>query len=135
MVKVIMASVLSAWAVFSSGCASVDTGPPRDVAGTWSGQCNECPHTLLRLVLVQNGERLSGTLRGIGRSELGDPDVPLLGGKVTGPLVTFQVKIDDRERALIEANLRVSNDGRTMRGQMIHRSIFFVTFTRMGGKP
>jgi len=130
-VKVIMAVVLSAWAVFTSGCASVETGPPRDVAGTWSGQCTDCPHTFLRLVLIQNGERLTGTLRGIGRSELGDPDVPLLGGKVSGHLVTFQAKIDDRERALIEANLRVSADGGTMTGQVVHRSVFLVTFTRM----
>ena len=126
MVRVIMAVVVLA---LTSGCASVETGPPRAVAGTWNGQCVDCPHPLLRLVLAQNGDRLTGTLRGIGRSELGDPDVPLLGGKVTGDLVTFQVKGEDK--VLLEANLRVSADGATMRGQVVHRTVFFVTFTRL----
>jgi len=115
--------------VLTFGCASVETAPPRAVAGTWNGQCTDCPHTLLRLVLVQNGDRLTGTLRGIGRSEFGDPDVPLLGGKVTGPLVTFQARGEDR--VLLEANLRVVDEGGTMRGQVVHRTVFFVTFTRM----
>ena len=79
-----MAVVLSAAVLFAAGCASVETGPPRDVAGKWNGQCSDCPVRAFSLVLVQDGERLTGTLQASGRTGLGEREMPLLDGKIAG---------------------------------------------------
>ena len=43
MARLTRAVVLGAAVLFVAGCASVETGPPRDVAGTWTGRCFDCP--------------------------------------------------------------------------------------------
>jgi hypothetical protein len=55
---------------------------------------------------------------------------PLVGGKIAGRAVTFQVTGADG--IPLDAWLRVSADGQTMEGQGKHRAAFGLTFKRTG---
>jgi len=114
----------------AAACASVETGPPRDVAGRWTGQCTDCPVRAFTLVLVQDGGRLRGTLQASGRTGLGESEMVLREGRIAGRAVTFHAVGADG--IPLHANLRVSADGRTLTGQGRHRAAFALTFTRDG---
>ena len=114
----------------AAACASVASGPPRDVAGTWTGQCSDCPVRGFTLVLVQDGERLSGALQASGRTGLGEREMPLREGRIAGRAVTFHAMGADG--IPLHADLTVSADGQTMTGQGRHRAAFGLTFTRAG---
>src|SRR5262245_29946863 len=72
-----------------AGCRSIETRPPVDVAGRWTGGCYNCPVRTFTLVLIQDGERLEGALQATRRSGLGESPMPLLDGKVAGRTVKF----------------------------------------------
>ena len=112
-----------------AACAA-ETGPPPDVSGRWTGQCVNCPVRAFGLELRQSGDQLSGTLQPSGRSGLGERPMPLLNGRITGRSVSFRVVGADG--IPMEAELRVSGDGRSLEGQGRHRAGFGLSFTRTG---
>lgn len=130
MAKGVASLALLALVLGAVGCASVDTGTPRDVSGTWTGQCDNCPVRSFRLIVKQEGEQVSGTLQATGQSGLGENEMPLAAGKVVGSAVTFETV--GRDRVPLVVNLRVSGDGKTMTGQGRHRAPFGLSFTRTG---
>ena len=117
--------------LLAAGCAGA-TGPEpmREVAGRWTGQCERCPVRAFHLVLVQDGDRLTGTLRPQGRSGLGEGERPILDGKLVGRRVTFRTDAEDG--VPFRAELQVSHDGQFLAGQGRHRADFPLTFTRAG---
>lgn len=115
-------------AVWLAGCASVDTAAPRDVTGKWIGQCQNCPVRRFTLVIAQRGEQLTGTLQASPRTGLGEAEMPLVDGTISGRTITFQTKTADG--IPFKASLRVSGDGKTLDGQAQHRAAFPVWFTR-----
>ena len=110
------------------GCASVETGPARDVAGRWSGQCFDCPVRSFTLVLAQGGDQLTGTLQASGRTGPDEAAMPLLEGKVAGRRVTFRTRGADGVPFF--ADLTVSDDGQAMDAQGRHRAAFGLKFIR-----
>lgn len=115
-------------ALVAAACASVETGPPPDVGGRWTGQCSDCPVRAFTLVLVQDGERLTGTLQASGRTGLGERPMPLVDGRISGRTVTFQATGADG--VPLVATLTVAGDGTTMAGNGRHRSGFGLGFSR-----
>jgi hypothetical protein len=119
-----------AGALFAAGCAPVETGPPPDVTGKWSGRCVNCPVREFSLVVAQKGEQVTGTLQASGRTGLGEDAMTLIGGKIVGRAVTFRTI--GRDGVPFDADLRVGADGKTMAGQGRHRAGFDLTFARAG---
>jgi hypothetical protein len=130
MPKPAVSLVLGALLLVAGACASVETGPPRDVAGTWTGQCVNCPVKGFRLVLKQDGDKLTGTLQASGQTGLGENEMPLWNGKIAGRTVSFETV--GRDRVPFVADLRVSGDGKSMTGTGRHRAAFGLGFTRTG---
>ncbi|MBI3706539.1 MAG: hypothetical protein HY246_02460 [Proteobacteria bacterium] len=123
----IVAAALSA-AVVAAGDAAAQTEPPQNVAGRWTGQCYNCPVRAFSLVLSQSGEQLTGNLQASGRTGLGEKEMPLVSGRVSGRSVTFRVIGADG--ITLDSRLTVSRDGKTMEGQGQHRAAFGLTFVR-----
>ena len=117
-------------ALLLTGCKSVETGPPADVAGRWMGECYSCPVRAFTLVLVQDGERLDGTLQAAGRSGLGESPMPLLDGAVAGRTVKFRTLGADGVPLFV--SLDVSKDGRSLLGKAERRASFGLRFSRTG---
>ena len=117
-------------ALLLAGCTSIETGPPADVGGRWTGECYSCPVRAFTLVLMQDGERLEGTLQAAGRTGLGESAMPLLDGKVGGRTVKFRTLGADG--VPLHVSLDVSKDGRSMLGKAEHRASFGLRFSRAG---
>jgi hypothetical protein len=115
-------------AVLLAGCASVARGPAAQVAGRWFGECYSCPVRYFRLVLAQEGERLSGTLYADGRTGLGEATMPLLDGRVSGRVVKFQTIGADGLPLVVDLN--ASRDGHALLGKGYHRAAFGLRFVR-----
>jgi hypothetical protein len=124
--RVLLMGVVVALSI--AGCATVETGPVRDVSGTWIGQCQNCPVRRFTLVIVQNGPELRGTLQASPRTGLGELPMPLLDGKISGRAVSFYTQGGDGVN--FNVNLRVSGDGKRMDGHGSHRAGFPLFFTR-----
>lgn len=103
---------------------------PRDVTGRWTGQCYNCPVRSFILVLRQDGEQLTGMLQAIGRSGLGEKEMPLVTGKISGRSVSFRVIGADG--MALDSSLTLSRDGQTLEGQGRHRASFGLSFSRAG---
>ena len=121
-------AALTAALLLAASCVPTDSGPPPDVTGRWTGQCSDCPVRAFHLVLKQDGEQLTGSLRPVGRSGLGESELPLRNGKIAGRAVSFRV--DGADGVAMDADLRVGADGRTMTGQGRHRAMFGLSFSR-----
>lgn len=111
-----------------SGAQAQDA--PRDLAGRWTGQCYNCPVRSFILVLRQDGEQLAGMLQAIGRTGLGEKEMPLVTGKISGRSVSFRVIGADG--MALDSTLTLSRDGQTMEGQGRHRASFGLSFSRAG---
>lgn len=101
---------------------------PQQVAGRWNGQCSNCPVRRFILVMRQNGEQLTGILQAVGRSGLGENEMPLVNGRIAGRTVTFRTVGADGMP--LDAELRLSGDGTALEGQGRHRAAFGLKFTR-----
>ena len=122
--------LLGVAALLLAGCASIETGPPADVAGRWTGECYNCPVRAFTLVLAQDRERLEGTLQAAGRSRLGESPMPLRDGKVAGRTVKFRTLGADG--VTLDVSLDVSKDGRSLLGKGEHGAAFGLRFSRAG---
>lgn len=111
-----------------AACATVETGPVRDVSGKWIGQCQSCPVQRFMLVINQNGSELRGTLEASPRTGLGTLPMPLLNGKISGRTVSFYTQGADGVD--FKVSLRVSGDGKRIDGHGFHRAGFPLFFTR-----
>ena len=116
--------------LLASACASVESGPTRDVAGTWMGECRNCPVTAFTLVIAQAGGRLAGTLHAAGSTGLGERPIPLRNGTVVGGRVTFRAVGADGKP--FQADLTVSEDGGSMAGYAQLDAVFPLAFKWMG---
>ena len=115
-------------AALLAGCASVESGPPADVAGRWTGECYNCPVRAFTLVLTQDGEHLGGTLQAAGRSGLGESPMSLLDGRAAGRTVKFRTLGADGVPLIVD--LELSRDGQTLLGKAEHRAPFGLRFRR-----
>lgn len=128
MTRAVATFLLMGIGILGAACASVETGPPPDVSGRWTGQCYNCPVREFTLVVAQDGGALSGTLQAAGRTGLGQREMPLRNGKVAGRRVTFETMGADG--VAFVADLTVSGDGKTMDGHARHLAGFPVSFRR-----
>jgi hypothetical protein len=110
------------------GCATVETGPPRDVAGKWIGQCQNCPVQKFEMVLHQDGAELRGTVQATPRTGLGTLPMALRDGKLDGRNVSFYTETADG--IPFKVSLRLSGDGKRLDGHGTHRAGFPLFFGR-----
>ncbi len=126
--RLALTGIVSVLVLVFSGAQAQDA--PRDVAGRWTGQCHNCPVRSFILVLRQDDEQLAGMLQAIGRSGLGEKEMPLVTGKISGRSVGFRVIGADG--MALDSTLTLSRDGQTMEGQGRHRATFGLSFSRAG---
>lgn len=99
------------------------------MTGKWAGQYSACQATGFTLALSQNGADVTGTVVAAGRHAFGDSEKPIVGGKVSGNQLSFQVKGDPGD--LWYVDVRVKSDGKTMEGTGNYRGSFGLRFTRI----
>lgn len=111
------------------GALAAQTDPQLDVVGTWKGQCFGCAARAFTLKLAQNGSELTGTIQAEGTPNFGDDEKPLLNGKIAGRKVTFQARGNPGD--LVDVEVTLSRDGKTMSGNGAYRGSFGLKFTHL----